>query len=581
MKKLLKIIFIVGITFSFNTNVFGQEISKEEKKQRKKDFKILIEKIKDTVPLNIQITKNTSTGRMDTTNKWKLNLVGIKYISKSLEHVDEISQINQLELYKDIKFFNIFRDAENIFEKNNVYVYKDGFGKSYPSEYNMNDFIKCEELLHIYNFQTQPYNSAPVDYLVLEYKENLNNSHLSYVAIKKSEFERSTKILNKSRELKEQIANQEFIISYNNISSYSGSCFKGKLLNRTDFFIVNTDSTNNSLKDEAKKLFDTPNLYEKDFKSKSSNISSGYDYIDFDLDSIKFYQLDIMSFLNSGILRDSIKSWRDYPGKSYDISNYSDLNSALRDKLYQNKTKTILDSYSSAEVEKMSEIDYWEKTLPKGEELKQFVNEIYIKLSPRVNIKDYVNNSEINNSKFNFSQFVFDHKDKYPASYSIRGSVCSNNYCKNECNRSLKGTGKMDVRCYLNLEGKQYSSNKYFYTSPDLKILRDDVVTLLAEIFCKKSGAMNSEKKKKEKEQQYLNALAKEYGLKYAKAAVVGDIIIGMPEDLLTIPLRAWNIKSNTQWKKGYRIYCTFKFNTSKKLIVYVYDGKVASISNW
>lgn len=139
----------------------------------------------------------------------------------------------------------------------------------------------------------------------------------------------------------------------------------------------------------------------------------------------------------------------------------------------------------------------------------------------------------------------------------------------------------MDVRCYLNLEGKQYSSNKYFYTSPDLKILRDDVVTLLAEIFCKKSGAMNSEKKKKEKEQQYLNALAKEYGLKYAKAAVVGDIIIGMPEDLLTIPLRAWNIKSNTQWKKGYRIYCTFKFNTSKKLIVYVYDGKVASISNW
>lgn len=130
------------------------------------------------------------------------------------------------------------------------------------------------------------------------------------------------------------------------------------------------------------------------------------------------------------------------PGKSYDISNYSDLNSALRDKLYQNKTKTILDSYSSAEVEKMSEIDYWEKTLPKGEELKQFVNEIYIKLSPRVNIKDYVNNSEINNSKFNFSQFVFDHKDKYPASYSIRGSVCSNNYCKNECNRSLKGTGK-------------------------------------------------------------------------------------------------------------------------------------------
>tara|TARA_B100000768_G_C11263263_1_gene369808 strand:+ start:293 stop:2014 length:1722 start_codon:yes stop_codon:yes gene_type:complete len=573
MKKLLKIIFIVAITFSFNTNLFGQEISKEEKKQRKKDFKILVEKIKDTVPLNIQITRNTSTGRMDTINKWKLNLVGITFISKSLEYADEISQINKLDLYKDIKFFDIFRDAKNIFEKNNVYVYKDGFGKSYPSLYNMNDFIKCEELLHIYNFQIQVHSEykAPVDYLVLEYKENLNNSQLSYVAIKKSEFERSIKILNKSRELKEQIANQEFIISYNNISGYSGSCFKGKLLSRTVFFIVNTDSANNSLKDEAKKLFDTPNFHEKDFKSKPSNISSGYDYIDFDLDSIKFYQLDIMSFLNSGILKDSIDLF-----KYVSELSYKELNNSIGYYL-----KRVGDNYTAEEVEKMSEIDYWEKTLPKGEEFKQFVNEIYIKLTPRVNIKDYMNNSEINNSKFNFSQFVFDHKDKYPASYSIRGSVCSNNYCKNECNRSLKGTGKMDVRCYLNLEGKQYSRNKYFYTSPDLKILRDDVVTLLAEIFCKKSGAMNSEKKKKEKEQQYLNALAKEYGLKYAKAAVVGDIIIGMPEDLLTIPLRAWNIKSNTQWKKGYRIYCTFKFNTSKKLIVYVYDGKVASISNW
>jgi hypothetical protein len=610
MTRLLKIILIFSLLTNFNAN--AQKLSKEEKKQkkiekkqRKKDLNVLLENIKDTVPLNSQGTP-VSLGLL----ACQSNLVKITFISKSLEYVDDISLINQLDLYKSIKFFDIYKDG------NNVYMYMDGFGKSYPNSANMNDFIKCEELLNIYNFQKQAikYGSCmtrsdfiPTDYLVIEYKKSLNNSQLSYVVIKKSEFERKIKILRKSLELKEQIANQEFIISYNNVSAYSGRCFK-KLLKRKDFFIVNTDSADNNLKDEAKKMsvewmkkesfFDTPTFYEKDFKSKSSNISSGtkarnligqegryygkiiavidYDYIDFDFDSIKFYQLDIVSLLNSGILRDSIKS---YWGKSFATSNYNDLNIRLTGKDYQNKT--ILDSYSAEEVEKMSEIDYWEKTLPKDKELKQFVNESYIKLSTRVNIEDYMNNTETNNSKFNFSQIAFDRNS---------GTVCANNYCKHQCRTSINygstrgkysESVKMDVKCSLNWEGKQYNSNKYFYSSLDLKILRDDVVTLLADIFCAKSGVMNSEKKKKEKDQQYLNTLAKEYGLKYAKAAVKGDIIIGMPEDLLTIPLRAWNIDSSSEWERGYSIYCKFKFNTAKRIVVDVRDGKVTRIAKW
>ena len=60
-----------------------------------------------------------------------------------------------------------------------------------------------------------------------------------------------------------------------------------------------------------------------------------------------------------------------------------------------------------------------------------------------------------------------------------------------------------------------------------------------------------------------------------------GNIIIGMPEALLHIPLRVWNIESNSEWKNGFRIYCTYKFDTSRKLLISVYDGKVSSISNW
>lgn len=606
MKKILKIILILSLLIHFNVN--AQKLSKEEKKQAKiekkqakKDLKVLLESIKDTVPLNAQGAP-VSLGLL----ACQSNLVKITFMSKSLKYVNDISLINQSDLYKSIKFYDIFKSG------NNVYMYMDSFGKSYPNSVNMNDFIKCKDLVNIYNFQKQAikYGSCmtrsdfiATDYLVVEYKENLNNSQLNYVVVKKSEFEKRMKILRKSIQLKEQITNQEFTISYNSVSAYSGRCFK-KLFKRKDFFIVNTDSADNNLKDEAKKMsiewmkkerfFDTPTFYEKEFKSKSSNISSGtkvinligsydkktasfdYDYIDFDLDSIKFYQLDIVSLLNSGILKDSIKS---YWGKPFATSNYNDLNIRLTGKDYQNKT--ILDSYSAEELEKMSEIDYWEKKLPKPEELKQFVNESYIKLSTRVNIADYMGNAEINNSKFYFSEIAFDRNS---------GTVCANNYCKNNCRPYVRagmksGTYsesiKMNIKCSLNWEGKQYNSNKYFYSSLDLNMPREDVVNLLADIFCVKSGVMNSEKKKKEKDQKYLNSLAKEYGLKYAEAAVNGDIIIGMPEDLLTIPLRAWNIDSSSEWERGYSIYCKFKFNTAKRIVVDVRNGKVTRIAKW
>ena len=54
-----------------------------------------------------------------------------------------------------------------------------------------------------------------------------------------------------------------------------------------------------------------------------------------------------------------------------------------------------------------------------------------------------------------------------------------------------------------------------------------------------------------------------------------------MPEDLLTIPLRAWNIESRSEWGRGYFIYCKFKFDTSKRLRITITDGKVSNLSSW
>lgn len=545
MNNIIKPILILIISLLVNFNANAQKISKTEKKQRKIDFKILLGNIPDTTTYDYYKQKQ------------------IKFISKSSEYKNDISLINQFDLYKRIAFYDIYNVGKRI------YIWMEGLGKSYPNSKNMNEYIQCEELVNIYHFTE--------GYLVFEYKTNLNDSQFKHAVVKKSDYDIRMKILNKSSKLQEQIANQEFKISYNNVSGLSGKCVQN-ISKRLDFFIVTTDSTDNNLQEEAKKLsiqwmkknsfFDMPSFYEKEFKSKAMNISSDYHNINFELDSIKYYQLDVVSLLNSGILKDGIKSY--WGKKPFAASNYSDLRGALYNKDYQNIT--ALDNYSATELDKMSDVDYWETIMPKDEEFKKFLTESYIRLAFRVNVERYMNNSENNNSEFYLSKFVFDR---------IRGSVCSNKYCKYECNRSLKGTGEMDIKCSLNWEGKQYNSDKYFYSSIDSEILRNDLMNLLAEEFCRKSGVMNSDKKKKEKEEKYKNNLAMKYGLKYTEAAIKGEIIIGMPEDLMTIPLRAWNIDSSSEWTGGYWIYCKFKFDTSKRIRISVIDGKVSDISKW
>jgi hypothetical protein len=78
---------------------------------------------------------------------------------------------------------------------------------------------------------------------------------------------------------------------------------------------------------------------------------------------------------------------------------------------------------------------------------------------------------------------------------------------------------------------------------------------------------------------QNKQALINKFGAKYTNEALNGNIIVGMPEGLLPIPLRLWQITSRTNWKDGYRIYCTSKLDSSAKLSVYVQKGKVTLVS--
>ena len=113
----------------------------------------------------------------------------------------------------------------------------------------MREYIQCEELVNIYPFQDLNKDA----YLVFEYKTNLNDIQFKYAVVKYSEYIIRMKILNKSIELQQKIANQEFKYTYNNVSGLRGTCVKN-IYKRLDFFVVTTDSSDNKIKEEAKEM---------------------------------------------------------------------------------------------------------------------------------------------------------------------------------------------------------------------------------------------------------------------------------------------------------------------------------------
>ena len=514
-------------------NVSAQKIPKEEKKQRKADFKLLIENISDT--------------EISYENSKKLDK--IEFINRSSEHKDDITLINENDLHRFIPFQNIFNDGKKVF------MFKRGIGRTYPNEKNLNEYIQSEEIINIYNFVKSDESSC----MLFEYKNDLNNKDFQYAVIKKSVYENRMNLLKKMISLSKQIGQQEFKVSYNKVfglgGSYDDEC-EESIYKRLDFFVISSDPNENTVKEEAKKTGEEwvkkdggwslkTSYFEKDIKAKASNIYFDYNNLNFEIDSIKYYKLDVISLLNSGILKDSIKSyWLKPVGEGR--KNYNDLKGLIKNKNYEDKT--ALDNYNADEVYLMSNSDYWAQIIPKDNELMKFLTISYINLPISINLEKYIEKNKNNNSALNITKIKIDNS---------RGDV--------------QPKDLFNYRSNIN----------YFYCSTDLVMLRNDVINLLSSVFCEKSRAMNSDKNKKEKEEKYKNDLAEKYGLKYVEAALEGDIIIGMPEDLLTIPLRAWNIDSSSQWENGYLIYCKFKFDTSKRIKIIVRNGKVAEVSKW
>ena len=536
-----KILFIASVLLIFNS-VYSQDISKEERKQRKVDFKFLIENLDDT--------------EISYENLQKLDK--IKFINKDSEYKDDIKLINKYDLHRFISFQYVFNDGKKF------YMFKEGIGEKFPNEKNLSDYIPSEEILNIYNFVKADDSKC----MLFEFKTNLDNSKLYYVAIQRSNYTKRMIFLKKQVQLWKIIEKEEFNISFNTYYETEESCHKYAHAHK-DFIVVSSTHSGNQLLEETYNSFNDKG-YAKSFKykSKSFNIGMDYFYLNFELDSIKYYSLDVIALLNSGILRDSITTYWGKLIKTQSLKRYYDLKERICKDNFENES--ILDKYSSKEIEEMSINKYWEQVIPKTVDLGKYISVDFITLPMSINAIEYEINNEINSSEFVLSMYKFD--DHRSDNGFLQGTMtkCKDRYCYN-CKVQI------NYECAL----KQYDKSKYLYSSINPENIREELINSLTEMFCKKSGVINSDKQKKEEEGKYKNDLAEKYGLKYVEAALVGDIILGMPEDLLTIPLRAWNIDSNSEWENGYLIYCKFKFDTSKRIKIIVRDGKVSEVSKW
>ena len=73
--------------------------------------------------------------------------------------------------------------------------------------------------------------------------------------------------------------------------------------------------------------------------------------------------------------------------------------------------------------------------------------------------------------------------------------------------------------------------------------------------------------------------LYSKYGKKYVDLALEGQMVVGMPEDLLVMTMNVWEITRRTNFQNGYGWDCYSKLDRSKKLTLRVTNKKVSYVS--
>ena len=124
-------------------------------------------------------------------------------------------------------------------------------------------------------------------------------------------------------------------------------------------------------------------------------------------------------------------------------------------------------------------------------------------------------------------------------------------------------------------ESRQYHSQK----SPEKLIdynIKECLISLNGYAAYLKENNKQDQVDNKNKEILY-----GKYGKKYVDEAIKGNIIVGMHEDLLEIPLRLWAVDRKTNSNSTQTFYFHSKIDSSAKMSVSITNKKVSNVYTW
>jgi hypothetical protein len=152
---------------------------------------------------------------------------------------------------------------------------------------------------------------------------------------------------------------------------------------------------------------------------------------------------------------------------------------------------------------------------------------------------------------------------------------------------------------YMPFEPKDFSTNETIYASTldfsslnyrfypwqsisdNFSEIKENLANRCVERMYEIKNELSAAQNQNESEQKALKELEVKYGKKYVDAAMSGNILVGMPEDLLEFPLRLWSVDRKTMSNGTQTYYFTSKLDSSTKLSVSIKSGKVTNVYTW
>jgi hypothetical protein len=132
-----------------------------------------------------------------------------------------------------------------------------------------------------------------------------------------------------------------------------------------------------------------------------------------------------------------------------------------------------------------------------------------------------------------------------------------------------------------NLDFNRFNYNPWQTFSESLPDIQHNLSNRFEDRVLEMKGELVAEQTNAANEQKAIKQLETKYGKKFVDAAMKGNIIVGMHEDLLEFPLQLWTFDRKTTGNSTQTYYFHSKIDSSTKMSVSISNKKVTNVYTW